>query len=81
MQRSPYFASNIINQYGGKSEDIQEEVLALGCPFCGHINPDHRWVAPFSCLITGCECTSVTEACEQEDELATRAAIYEVLTA
>lgn len=81
MQRSPKFAENILERYGNKPEDVQEEVLMFGCPYCGHISPDHRWTPPGDCLIEGCDCPNILEMCDQETARATRAAICEVLTA
>lgn len=82
MQRSIKFAENIISQYGGRTEDVQEEVLMFGCPFCGHINPDHRWSEPFNCLVPECDCDgSAFQEPYPEDSEETRAAIYQVLTA
>jgi carboxylesterase type B len=81
MERSPKFAENILGRYGGRAEDVQEEILRFGCPYCGHPTFDHRWAPPLPCLEPGCDCTDGEKACEQESEADTRAAIYEVLTA
>jgi hypothetical protein len=78
MERSPKFAENILARYGGKSEDIQDEILMFGCPYCGCASFDHRWIGDGACL-TCDDCITLLMACSQESEDQTRAAIYEVL--
>lgn len=52
ITRSPHFNTNVL------AYDL-EEILILACPYCGHSNPDHRWMAPYDCLVT-CECPGWT---------------------
>lgn len=62
MERSKDFIKNVqdpIIKYREREDldEIKKEVLWFACPWCGHIMPDHQWVAPMSCLKDDCSCS------------------------